>query len=240
MSAGERPYKTIYDPYYGDTTQQGIILDKLFAMQGWIALWPTDNYDQNQAGSYISSWSSVGDNSYAYVAQDAAVSMIGGQYDVYPYFVPLAVAQFAQDTHSPAFSGNPSVRDWIGGQSFIRLQDFLDYFRNIAVQNNYQAGPGEGDCSSFEKCLYDPRNIIDPGNHNEFIGPDKRAWIWAYIPDRNEYIAVQKERNTATYLIVRNYNDYYVYQLDDGAFPGGVYGAELPMKYTLDSFNQFN
>ena len=55
-SAGERPYRTIYDPYYGDVTQQGIILDKLFAMQGWVGLWPTDNYDQNQAGTYISSY----------------------------------------------------------------------------------------------------------------------------------------------------------------------------------------
>lgn len=238
MSAGERPYKTIYDKFYGDTTQQGIILDKLFAMQGWVGLWPTDNYDQNQAGSYISSWSTVGDDSYGYVAQDAAVSMIGGQYDVYPYFVPLAVAQFAQDTHSPSFSGNPSVRDWIGGHTFTRLQDFLDFFKDVAVQNNYEAAPGEGNCDAFETCKYDPRPYSD--THNEFIGPDKRSWIWAYIPDRNQYIAVQKERNTATYLIVRNYNDYFVYQLDDGAFPGGVYGAELPMKYTLDSFTYFN
>ncbi len=36
QSSGERPYRTVYDQYYGDVTQQGIILDKLFAMQGWI------------------------------------------------------------------------------------------------------------------------------------------------------------------------------------------------------------
>ncbi len=238
QSAGERPYKTIYDTYYGDVTQQGIILDKLFAMQGWVALWPTTNYDQNQAGSYISSWSTVGDDSYAYVAQNAVVSMIGGQYDTYPYFVPLAVSQFAQDTHSPAFSGNDAVRNWIGGQTFSELEFFLQYFRNLAVQNNYQDPTPGSDCSKLETCLYDPRNGSD--THNEFFGPDKKQWIWAYIPDRNEYLAVLKEFNTASYVIVRNYNDYYVYQLDDGSFPGGVFGAELPMKYFLDSFNTFN
>ena len=56
QGSGERPYATVYDKFYGDVTQEGIILDKLFAMQGWVGMWPTDNYDQNQAGAYISSW----------------------------------------------------------------------------------------------------------------------------------------------------------------------------------------
>jgi hypothetical protein len=232
QSSGERPYTTLYDKYYGDVTQQGIILDKLFAMQGWVALWPTDNYDPNQAGSYIASYSTVGDSSYDYVAADAVNSMVGGQYDVFPYFVPLAVAQFAQDTHDPSFSGRPEVRDWIGGQVFYRLDDFLAYFRELAVQNN------EPGCDSIATCTYDPRGLSD--THNEFVGPDLRHWIWAYIPDRNTWVAVQKERNTASYVIIRNYTDYVIFQQDDGAFPGGAYGALLPLKFFLDSFNSFN
>jgi hypothetical protein len=240
QSSGERPYRTVYDPYYGDVTQQGIILDKLFAMQGWVALWPTDNYDQNQAGSYISSWATVGDASYTAVAESAVVSMIGGQYDVYPYFVPLAVTQFAQDTHSVNFSGNPDVRNWIGGHVFTRLEDFLQYFQNLAVENSVcpsVANPGQL-ATNYLDCAYDPRPLGD--NHNRWVGPDKTIWIWAYLPDRNEYVALQQEYNTASYLIVYNYNDFYVAQLDDGNFPGGVFGAELPVKYYLDSFNQFN
>ncbi|MFO0661987.1 MAG: hypothetical protein U0165_19470 [Polyangiaceae bacterium] len=237
QSAGERPYKTVYDKYYGDVTQQGIILDKLFAMQGWTALWPTDNYDPNQAGAYFASYSGLGDASYKYVAEDAINSMIGGQYDVYPYFVPLAVVQFAQDTHDPAFSGRLEVRDWIGGHTFTRLEDFLSFFRDVAVQNNY-VDPLGSDCSTFETCKYDPRPLSD--THNEFLGPDDRRWIWAYIADRNTYVAAQKERHTASYVIIRNYTDYVIYQLDDGAFPGGAYPAQLPMKYFLDSFNAFN
>lgn len=236
QSSGERPFKTVYDKYFGDVTQQGIILDKLFAMQGWVALWPTNNYDPNQAGFYVASYSGFGDASYAFVASDTVNSMIGGQYDVYPYFVPLAVAQFAHDTHSPSFSGQPAVRDWVGGHTFNRLQDFIDYFRDLAVTNRYQ--DAKSDCSAFATCAYDPRPLSD--SHNEFFGPDKRKWIWAYIADRNQYVAVQKERNTASYLIVRAYTDDLVYQLDDGAFPGNAYATELPMKYFLDSFSAYN
>lgn len=232
QSAGERPYATIYDKYFGDVTQQGIILDKLFAMQGWVGLWPTTNYDQNQAGSYIASYSSFGDPTYQAVAYDTVDSMVGGQYDAYPYFVPLAVAQFAQDTHDPAFSGNPAVRDWIGGHVFYRLDDFLNFFRDIAVQNNQ--------CADISTCAYDPRDPSISDDHNEFLGPDQRQWIWAYIADRNTWTAVEKERNTASYIIVKNYTDDVIHQKDDGAFPGGAYAYQLPMKYFLDSFNEFN
>jgi hypothetical protein len=234
QSSGERPYRTIYDPYYGDTTQQGIILDKLFAMIGWVGLWPTDNYDQNQAGFYISSYSSLGDYSYSVTAEDTVMSMIGGQYDVYPYFVPFAVSLFAQDTHSPAFNGRIEVRDWIGGFVFNRQQDFLDYFRQMAIDFK-EPGCVGGD---LETCHYDPRPLSD--RHNEFTGPDKRMWIWAYVQDRNQWVAVRKDRNVAAYVILRNYNDYVVYQLDDGHYPGGAYPTLLPVKYFLDSFHYFN
>lgn len=232
QSSGERPYRTVYDKFYGDVVQQGIILDKFFAMQSFVGLWPGDMYDPNQAGTWFASYSGIGDSSYNYVAEDAIASMVGGQYDVYPYFVPLAVAQFAMDTHSPSFFGRIEVRDWVGGHTFWREQDFLDYFRRIATDN------GVSGCTDIKACTYDPRKVSD--DHNEFFGPDKRQWIWSYIPDRNEWVAVQKERNIASYIILRNYNDYVVYQLDDGAFPGGAYGALLPMKYFLDSFNTYN
>ena len=108
--------------------------------------------------------------------------MIGGQYDAYPYFVPLAVAQFAQGTHSPNFSGRVDVRDWVGGHTFARLDDFLAFFRDIAVTN--------GACTDLSSCTYDPRSISD--THNEFFGPDERVWIWAYVADRNTWVAVEK------------------------------------------------
>jgi hypothetical protein len=239
QSTGERPTATIYDQFYGDVTQQGIILDKLFAMEFWVGIWPGTNYDPNQAGAYFSSYSDAPDSSYQTTAEDAVDSMIGGQYDAFPYFAPLAVSLFAQDTHSPAFGGRISIRNWIGGHVFSRVTDFLSYFRDVAVQNSYVSADGSVDCTKgFDACLYDPRPLSD--QHNELLGPDKRRWIWAYVPDRNQYVAVQKEVNTASYIIVRAYNDDVVYNLDDGAFPGGAYGDELPMKYYLDAFTQYN
>ncbi len=232
QSSGERPYRTVYDKYYGDVTQQGIILDKFFAMQGFVALWPGDMYDPNQGGTYFASYSGIGDSSYRSVAEDTVASMVGGQYDVFPYFKPLAVAQFAQDTHSPSFFGRIEVRDWIGGHVFYRQSDFLDYFRQIAVDN--------GACADVATCKYDPRDRAVSDDHNEFFGPDKRQWIWAYVADRNQWVAVQKERNIASYIIVRNYTDDVIFQLDDGAFPGGAYSAQLPMKYFLDAFQTYN
>jgi len=234
QGSGERPFATIYDKYYGDVTQQGIILDKLYAMIGWVGMWPTDNYDQNQAGAWFASYSGLGDASYASVAEDAVDSMVGGQYNVYAYFRPLAVTQFAMDTHDPSYCCRLDVRDWTGGQPFSRLEDFLQYFRNIAVQNNYQA---DGCDLGFDSCKYDPRDHSD--SHHEFIAPDKRVYIWSYVPDRNQYIAVQKDRNTASYVIVRSFNDDVVNQLDDGSYPGNAFGLELPMKYFMDSFSYY-
>src|SRR6267154_1585415 len=75
-----------------------------------------------------------------------------GRKYVYPYFRPLAVVQFAMDTHDPSFSGRLDVRDWTGGQPFSRLQDFIDYFRNIAVNESY---PLDGCNQGFTSCKYD-------------------------------------------------------------------------------------
>ena len=242
QSAGERPVLTTYDSFYGDVTRQGIILDKFFAMEGWVGLWPGLYYDPNRAGAYWTSYSNAPDSSYQAVAEDAVDSMIGGQYDAFPYFAPLAVALFAQDTHDPNFRGRIDIRNWIGGHVFTRVEDFLAYFRDIATQNFFVGTAADGtayDCTQgFDACQYDPRKFSD--KHNELIGPDKRLWSWAYLPDRNEYAVVQKEVNSASYVIIRAYNDDVVYNLDDGAFPGKAFSAELPMKYYLDAFTQYN
>jgi hypothetical protein len=241
-SAGERPWLTTYDQFYGDVTQQGIVLDKIIAMEGFTGLWTTqDIYNPSSAG-YYTSYSDTGDSSYQGVAETAVDTFIGGAYDAPPYFAPTAIALFAQDTHNPAFSGRVDIRNWIGGHVFGRVEDFLAYFRDIATQNAYVGNAPDGthyDCTGgFDSCLYDPRPFGD--RHNEFIGPDKRLWSFAYLNDRNEYVAVQKEYNSASYIIIRAYNDDIVYNLDDGAYPGGAFGVELPMKYFLDSYNMYN
>ena len=159
--------------------------------------------------------------------------MIGGQYDVYPYFVPLAVAQFAQDTHSPSFGGRIEVRDWIGGHVFYRLEDFLVYFRDIAVQNNY-AGCTDVALVHLRPALprlRHPQRVLRPGQAPVDLGVHRGP----------QHVGRRAEgAQHGGYIIVRNYTDDVVFQLDDGAFPGGAYSDELPMKYFLDSFNQYN
>lgn len=242
QASGERPFRTIYDKFFGDVTQQGIILDKLFAMQGWVGLWPSTNYDPNSSGAYIASYSGVGDISYNTIAEDAVTSMIGEQYyDAYPYFKPLAVLQFAQDTHSPNFGGRIAVRDWVGGLVFYRKKDMLDYFRERAVKH-HRFG-----CSDVETCNYDPtvRRGVEADDHlsdlyNEFHGPDERRWTWVYVADRNAWVFADRDRNTATYKILNEYNIEVIRGEDDGSVPGLAYSLQLPIKYFLDAFNQFN
>ena len=90
----------------------------------------------------------------------------------------------------------------------------------------------------MKSCTYDPRDLSD--KHNEFIGPDRRVWIWAFLPDRNKWMVAAKDRHIATYRIMRDYNDAIVYALDDGAYPGRAYNVLLPLKYTLDAFEHYN
>jgi hypothetical protein len=241
-STGERPIVSVYDPYYGDETQQGIILDKYFATQEWVGLWPVDNYDQNQAGGiYLSSWADYNEPAYFSVAVDAAESMVGGQYDVLPYFVPNAVALFAQDTHDPAFLEGQALRNIIGGWSFYRQEDFEAFFKKIAIANNFDATCNPKNLPDpIAACDYDVTNASITGADpwQVFTTPDGIQWIWTYIPDRNAWMAARKDRNSATFKIIHNYNDDINVQLDDGTF--GAYNFELPVKYTLDSFAAFN
>jgi hypothetical protein len=75
---------------------------------------------------------------------------------------------------------------------------------------------------------------------NEFAGPDGRRWIWAYVPSRNQWIAVDRDRNIASYLIVRDYTQDVINQQDDGNYPGAAFDYELEMKYLLDAFTYYN
>jgi Met-zincin len=242
QSSGERPFKTIYDNFFGDVTQQGIFSDKLFALQSWIELWPVDNYDPDQAaGVFNASYSSfAGDTSFENISEDAVDSMVGGQYDTYPFLRLTAVTVFAKATHDLNFPGRIDTRDWIGGHVFGRERDFLDYFRGIAVKTNvYCAEP-----LTLDTCTYDPRlrravpsDVGHSDDFNEFTGPDNRRYAWTYVQDRNTWVVVDRDRNTASYQIVRSYNNQVIHG-EDGSVAG--FFIQLQVKYFLDSFLQYN
>jgi hypothetical protein len=247
QSSGERPFATVYDKFYGDVTQQGIILDKYFAMQSFVGLWVSDNYDQNEAGSYLSSWGDFdGDLSYTTVAETAVTSMIGTQYAGYPYFIPTAVALFAQDTHSPSFIGGAlkiEAKDWIGGWTFGPVANpqsgLLDFFKNVAVTSCQTAS-----ATCITGCETDPTTcpydvFTDPiynSATNAFTGPDGLQYIYLYIPSRNEIVLAREDRNITMWKLINNINTDLIGNHDGTE---SVYGLLYPVEYTIDSYEAF-
>jgi hypothetical protein len=175
--------------------------------------------------------------------------MIGGQYDIFPFGKPLAVLQFAEATHDTNFllaASRPEARDWIGGYIFYRERDFLDFFHSQAVKW------GQFGCTDLNNCSWDPRQpraVVSDQYHsddyNEFVGGDHRRWIWVYVQDRNAWVAADRDRNIATYTIMRQYTTDVIHGEDDGnpgssVAEGSSYPLQLPLKYFLDYFYQYN
>jgi hypothetical protein len=244
QSSGERPFATVYDKFNGDVTQQGITLDKQFAMQGWVGLWPSDNYDPNQRGNFISSYGDSFDPEYNSVAQKAVASMIGQeQFDAFPYLQIAAVVLFARDTHNPQFGGQNNIKDWVGGYVFSEERKMLNFFRRKAVE---RAKYPELGCATgnIDTCTYDPRVLrADTGKEYlsdvgmEFLGPDDRNYIWVEVPDRQWWVFVDRSRNIATYKKMRDYHTQVTAnQIQDDR----LYTYLLPIKTHMDAYIQFN
>jgi hypothetical protein len=257
QSSGERPIATTYDPFYGDVVQQGIIIDKLLALQNWTALYQITNYDPTQsAGAYLFAATPF-DANYQSVSEDTLDSMIGGEYDVFPYVSPLSIQMFAQASHDINFTGRIEMRDWVGGLVFGGPEidpdrQFLDWAHTLAENNNASnidgtvfAGCDTQTANELDNCLWDPRvpqvdsnDIYHSDNYNEFRGPDGRRYAWSFLHDRNQIVLVDRDRNTASYVTIRNYNQLVIASQDDGS--SGAYQLELPIKYTLDAFDTYN
>ena len=247
----------MYDQYFGDTTQQGINDDKQFgAPRASTALWPVNNYDQNQAaGTYIASFSFPGDTSYEGVAEGAG-AVDGRRLRGFPYVVPLGVQQFAQATNSidyqgGATGGRPEMKDWVNGYNFTRLDDFLDFFKNLAVTYSLTDANGNVICPNtptptapvpVAACSYDPHADVDRGSALDLSlrirstsssVRTSAGGSGCALQDLNTWIAADRDRNVATYVMMYNYTSDVLYGEDDGNI-GAPYAEELPLKYYLN------
>ena len=117
----------------------------------------------------------------------------------------------------------------------------LDYFRSLAVKH------GKYGCTSLDNCDYNPtlrranNAQVELSDHfHEFVGPDARRYTWVYVQDRHTWVFVDRDRHTASYKIVNDYNVEVIRGEDDGISPGRAYSLQLPVKYFLDSFTYFN
>lgn len=250
QASGERPFKTVFDPFYGDTTQQGIQLDKLTAIDSFSNLWPAiSNFDPSQAGEFMLS-SAVGeDGAYNSVAQSVLLDFLGANFATYTYAQIGPLAAFAQETHSTMWPGPDNMRAWMGGLAFERERDFLDYVRGIAVQyafsNCDENGVNCDPCTSLDHCSWDPRPLqtkpsqaTQSDRYNRFQAPDGRTYIWMYIASRNQWVLADKDRNVAMYTLILNWSTDVVNGEDDGY--QGAQGLETKVRFAIDAFRYFD
>ncbi len=264
QASGERPFITEFDPFYGDVIQQGIIIDKNYAVTNFTTLYPVDNFDPTQAaGAYLTATAGF-DNNYQSIAQSTVNDFVGGQFAAFLYDAPLAAQNFAMMTQNPYFPGSggeASIRDWIGSKVFGGGEidpnaQYLGWAHALAAQygfgcdkNNQNCGIGGANvCVSWnDDCTWDPRtpqinadDVFHSDPFNEFRGPDNRRYAWCPITDRNQQMVVDRDWNTATYILVRTWNTDVTYDLDDGSGGNAAYQLELPLKYYINSYNQYN
>jgi hypothetical protein len=240
----------VFDPFYGDTTQQGIQIDKLVAVDSFSTLWPAiSNYDPSQAGAFLLSNSIGNDPSYQAVANGVLLDFLGASFATYTYAQIGPILSFAEETHNSLWPGPLSMQDWIGGVTFTRERDFLDYLHSIAAtfqfQNCDENGLNCDPCTSLDHCSWDPRQLqvrpdqlTQSDRFNRFVAPNGRTFIWEYLPSRNEWVLADKDRNVALYTLMLNWSTDVVNSEDDGY--GGAAGLELKVRYAIDAFKYFN
>jgi hypothetical protein len=250
QASGERPFITVFDPFYGDTTQQGILIDKSIAVSSFSTMWPAiSNFDPSQAGATMISSAFGDDPSYNNLAQSVLLDFLGASFATYEYAQVGPIADFAAETHSTWWPSWTSSQAWIGGLTFNRERDFLDYVHSLAAQYQFQNCDENGlncqTCTSIDNCNWDPRplqvktsQITQSDRYNRFQGPDGRTYIWMYIRNRNQWVLADKDRNVALYTLMLNWSTDVVNGEDDGYLGAADY--ELRVKFAIDAYQYFN
>ncbi len=95
------------------------------------------------------------------------------------------------------------------GYTFVREQDFLDFFRSEALLGDSQS------CAvgtTLATCTYDPRTPrTDPSDihHsdalNRFVGGTGDDYIWLFLPDVEEWLVGDEQYSPAAYALILAY-----------------------------------
>lgn len=104
-----------------------------------------------------------------------------------------------------------------GGREFGGQAAFLAYFQSLASLDQLVVPAHHVDCSSGAAdagaCTYDPRqprldaaDIHYSNDLHEFTGPDGQPWIWAYIKDRDTWLAADEITDPSGYACLVEYN----------------------------------
>lgn len=225
QSNAERSYATTYDSYFGDITRMGIIYDKFYAMMSFLGLWPADFYNWDvyaYMAYYELDW---GDQQCYSDALNALDAMLGGAYDVYPWFLPTAVLLFAQDTHNINF-GDQSKKEWIGFRVFDREADMIDFF---GFDPRTQCVTTDG---VVDDCPTAALGAEDDG-HQVFHDANGGAWVYLFLDDRNQHICASADLSPISHKLLWDHNESVNIDLRD-------YVTTYDIKYYLDYYNYFN
>ncbi|MBN1945779.1 MAG: zinc-dependent metalloprotease [Bradymonadales bacterium] len=225
QSNAERSYATTYDTFFGDVTRLGIIYDKYYAMLTFLGFWPADWYNWDVYAYWAYYELNFGDSQCYSDAMAAVDEMLGGAYDVYPWFLPLAVLVFAEDTHNITF-GDQSKKEWIGFRSFDRTADLVDYFGFDPRYECLTSGGIVDDCTSAALGA-------ENDGHQTFYDADGGQWIYLWLDDRNLHLTSSADISPISFQLLWDYNESVnIDNLD--------YVSTYDIKYYLDYYQYFN
>lgn len=94
-----------------------------------------------------------------------------------------------------------------GGYVFVRISDFLDYFRGIAYQVAFIDAARSVDCRySIQSCSYDPtspRRFPSDLHYSDalqrFVAPNGDPWVWVYFQGLDVWVAASARDSSETY-----------------------------------------
>lgn len=225
QSNAERSYATTYDSFFGDVTRLGIIYDKFYAMLTFLGLWGADYYNWDMyayLAYYEYNW---GDAQCYSDSMDALDSMLGGSYDVYPWFLPTAVLVFAEDTHNISF-GDQAKKEWIGFRAFDRADDMSDYF---GFDPRYECWSSDG---VVVDCPHAAFGAEDDG-HQSFHDMEGGQWTYLFLDDRNQHVCASADISPVSFQLLWDYNESVNINHAD-------YTSTYTIKYYLDYYEYFN
>ena len=209
QASAERPFSTSVDERYGDVNVQGIIIDKVFAAQGWLGLAPVLNQDPNVTGRYSAPYTEFVSPFYITVAADTLDTVLGGGYDTYAWLIQSNIALFAEDSHSQNFNiGFAQYRSGsVCRRSRAKTTSSRTSRRRRRLANFVGIDPRATRPSTAAMqsvaCAFDIRNFSD--RLQTMTLPDGHNWTWMYIKDRNAWMAAERDRNPVTYRRIRDY-----------------------------------
>jgi hypothetical protein len=100
------------------------------------------------------------------------------------------------------------------GHRFLRDADFAAFVRELAVVNAFVDPAHAVDCTAgLATCTYEPRSPrLDATDLHysdavqRFVGPDEEPYAWAYVPARNTWILVDRNRDPSAYAVIVQLN----------------------------------